>query len=93
MQIFLKNVGGQTITLEVEPSDSIEAVKERIDQREGIRPHEQRLIYAGKQLEDGREVSDYHIEKVLAVSLLSMRFTHRRLITHPRNPLFTYVSH
>jgi len=63
MQIFLKNVRGQTITLEVAPSDSIEAVKEKIEEREGIRPHEQRLIYAGKQLEDGRKVSDYNIEK------------------------------
>lgn len=70
MQVFVKTFSGKTLTMEVEPDESIESVKNKLQDKEGIPPNQQRILFGGKQLDARKTISDYDIENESTMHLV-----------------------
>mmetsp|Transcript_7568 Transcript_7568/g.10448 ORF Transcript_7568/g.10448 Transcript_7568/m.10448 type:complete len:85 (-) Transcript_7568:8-262(-) len=70
MQLFVKTLSGDTWAIQIESSDRVEVLKKKVQLRTGIEPDDQRIIFAGKQLEDGRTIQDYNISRESTVHLV-----------------------
>ncbi|XP_016098462.1 NEDD8 isoform X2 [Sinocyclocheilus grahami] len=58
----LETLTGKEIEIDIEPTDKVERIKERVEEKEGIPPQQQRLIYSGKQMNDEKTAADYKIQ-------------------------------